>query len=186
MYENGFILSTKTLSANALKRKASFIAQYNEISKPTDTDKGTQMGGTHVSSRARPDFCILCNKRHSPISCPKVNPVDQDEIEPEVNNPEGVNIPISKCKDCTITSRKSNLSEDGNSMVSTITRALCSVHKQPTASPSTAHPPTTSPPTAYPPTASPLPELSVPWSCILNIKYYISYIYTSLPSDGFK
>ena len=67
------------------------------------------MGGPHVSSRARPDFCILCNKRHSPIACPKVNPVK---------------IPISKCKDCMITSRKSNLSEDSNSMVSTITRAM--------------------------------------------------------------
>ena len=78
-----------TLSANALKRKASIIAHYNEISNPIDTDKSTQMGWPHVSSRAHPDFWILCNKRHSPIACPKVNPVDQDEIEPEINNPDG-------------------------------------------------------------------------------------------------
>ena len=68
------------LSANALKRKASVIATYNEISLSTDTDKGTQMGGAHISSRARPEFCILCTERHSPISCPKVNPVCQDTI----------------------------------------------------------------------------------------------------------
>ena len=37
------------LSANALKRKASVIATYNEISLSTDTDKGTQMGGAHIS-----------------------------------------------------------------------------------------------------------------------------------------
>ena len=37
------------LSANGLKRKASVIATYNEISLSTDTDKGTQMGGAHIS-----------------------------------------------------------------------------------------------------------------------------------------
>ena len=38
------------LSANALKRKASVIATYNEISLSTDTDKGTQMGGAQIIS----------------------------------------------------------------------------------------------------------------------------------------
>ena len=75
------------LSANGLKRKASVIATYNEISLSTDTEKGTQMGGAHISSRARPDLCVLCTERHSPISCPKVNPVCQDTIEAMVNNP---------------------------------------------------------------------------------------------------
>ena len=87
------------LSANALKRGASVIATYNEISLCTDTDKGTQMGGAHISSRARPDFCIFCTERHSPISCPKVNPVCQDTIEAIVNNPENKDVPVSKCRD---------------------------------------------------------------------------------------
>ena len=38
------------LSANGLKRKASVIATYNEISLSTDTDKGTQMGGAQIIS----------------------------------------------------------------------------------------------------------------------------------------
>ena len=85
-----------TLSANALKRKASIIAHYNEISNPIDTDKSTQMGGPHVSLGAHQDFYILFNKIHSPIACPNVNPVDQDEIEPEINNPDGWDIGQNK------------------------------------------------------------------------------------------
>ena len=74
------------ITALALKSKASVLAEYNEISNSTETNKGTQMGAAHVSSRARPVSCYLCG--NSAISCEKINPVDQLSIEPQVDNPE--------------------------------------------------------------------------------------------------
>ena len=117
------------LTALALKRKASVLAEYNEISNGTETNKSTQMGAAHVSSRARPVFCYLCGNRHSAISCKKINPVDQLLIEPQVNNPENLSIPVSRCGDCKIVTRSSSRTEDGLFMDTTMRRELCPAHR---------------------------------------------------------
>ena len=114
------------ITALALKSKASVLAEYNEISNSTETNKGTQMGAAHVSSRARPVFCY-----NSAISCEKINPVDQLLIEPQVNNPENRSNPVSRCGDCKTVTRSSSRTEDGLFMDTTMRRELCPAHRGP-------------------------------------------------------
>ena len=111
-------------------KRLNSITSCDPICKPSSPrDKSTQRGRPLVITRAHPNFCTHCGERHASISCPTLNPVDDDVPLP--NYSIAMPVPPSKCPDCKLLKRTGPTITvlDGIERTVTITeRKLCPTH----------------------------------------------------------
>ena len=79
------------------QKRLNSINSCDPICKPlTPLDKSTQRGKPLVVSRSNPDFCRFCSERHATISCPSLDHVAEEDLEPTSSTLP----PPSKCPNC--------------------------------------------------------------------------------------
>lgn len=118
-------------------KRMNSVLPCDPICKPSSPlDKSTQAGKSLITSRANPNFCVFCNKRHAGISCSSVNPVTSSDAD--YIPPQAAHLPPSKCKDCIVLDVILVSSTILDGIRQTVTHKktkLCPVHLQPDSTP---------------------------------------------------